>query len=209
MKKIIPSIIAKSRRELDEITGRILKFSGIFHLDVMDGRFVKNKSLFFDFRLPENKKYQAHLMIERPKTWIKKNAKKTDAIIFHYESLNSPDEVNEVINLIVSQKNGVGLAVNPETPARKIFPFMKKINFAVVMTVKPGRYGAGFLPETLKKIRQLKKEFPKIRIQADGGMNDETIPRTSEAGADFFTVGSFIQNSPDAGKTIKELKSFL
>lgn len=209
MKKIIPSIIAKSRKELDEVAGRILKFSGVFHLDVMDGRFVKNESLFFDFRLPEGRKYQAHLMVEMPETWIEKNAKKTDAIIFHYESLSSPDEVNEVIDLVASKNKRVGLAINPETPARKIFPFMERIDLAVVMTVSPGRYGAGFLPDALKKIRQLKKEFPKIGIQADGGMNDETIPLASEAGADFFTVGSFIQNSRDAGKTIKELKSLL
>ena len=208
MKKIIPSIISNSQKELNQLVKKILKFSDIFHLDVMDGKFVKNKSLSFPFRLPRNKRYQAHLMIDNPEKWIRKNTRKIDTTIFHIESLNSHDETEEIISLIKSKKSKVGIAVNPKTPIEKIFPYIEEISLVMIMAVNPGKYGAEFLPDTLKKISRLKK-FSKIKIQADGSMNDKTISKTSKAGADLFAVGSYIQKSEDIGKTIKDLKSKL
>ena len=209
MKEIIPSIIAKSQKELNEVMSKVSKFSNIFHLDIMDGKFVKNKSLSFPFRIPKNKKYQAHLMVNDPEKWIKKNTRKMSTIIFHMESLNFLKEADKIINLIKLKKSKVGVAVNPETPIKNLLPYLNKINLILIMTVSPGKYGAKFLPDTLKKIKRLKKINPKIKIQADGSMNQETISKTSKSGADLFTVGSFLQNSKDIGKAIKGLKSKL
>ena len=64
--RIIPALIAKSQKEFDERFSKIKNLSNTFHLDVMDGKFVKNRSLMFNFKLPKNKKYVAHLMIKNP-----------------------------------------------------------------------------------------------------------------------------------------------
>ena len=171
MKKIvIPSIIAKNQNELND---RISKVdSSVYQLDIMDGKFVKNKSLMFDFNIPKNKKYEAHLMILNPKLWVEKNSEKVDSIIFHFETTRNPEEL---IKLIKSKKKKVGIAIKPWTPVKKIEPFLEKINLVLVMTVNPGKYGSKFLPKTLDKIKELRKLKPKLNIEVDGGINDKTI----------------------------------
>ena len=90
MKKVVPSLIANTQKELEKRFDKVKNYSKVFHLDIMDGKLVKNKSLFFDFILPKKRfKYEAHLMISNPLGWVKKNWKKSDLIIFHIESLKN------------------------------------------------------------------------------------------------------------------------
>ncbi len=202
MKKvIIPSIIAKSQKELDE---RISKIdSDIYQLDFMDGKFVKNKSLMFEFKIPKEKKYEAHLMISNPKDWISKNWEKVDTIIFHFESVKNPEEI---IKLIKSKKRNVGIAINPKTPVKKLIPFLDEVSMILVMTVNPGRYGSKFLSRSLEKVKEIRKLKPELNIEVDGGINGKTIVRASKVGANSFVVGSYLQKSENAKKTLKELE---
>ena len=96
-KKIIPALIAKNQRELDEKFEKVEKHSETFQLDIMDGKFVKNKSLMFLWTLPKGKKYEAHLMIQNPESWILKNWKNIDMIIFHLESTKNPEVLIKII----------------------------------------------------------------------------------------------------------------
>lgn len=202
MKKIIPALIAKSQKELNQRFNKVKTISKIFHLDVMDGKFVKNKSLMFDFKLPKNKKYVAHLMIRNPENWINRNWRKADTIIFHFEATKNPESV---IDLIKSKKRKVGIAINPKTQVNKLEAYLKSVNVILIMTVNPGRYGAIFLPDTLKKVRQLRKMKKNLNIRVDGGINPKTIKSSSRAGADTFVSGSFIQKNKNPEKAIKEL----
>lgn len=206
MKQIIPSLIAKSQKELDLRFRKIKNYSKIFHLDVMDEKFVKNKSLMFDFNLPGGKKYIAHLMVSNPLGWIKKNWKKVDLIIFHIESLKSKAKVKEIIKLIKSKKKKVGIAINPKTSVKKIIPYLNSVDIVLIMTVNPGRYGSKFLPNTLKKVKELRKLKPKSDIRLDGGINLKTINLASKSGASSFVVGSYFQKSKDVKNAIKMLK---
>ncbi len=198
---VIPSIIANSQIELNE---RIkLVNSNVYQLDVMDERFVKNKSLMFNFKLPKGKRYEAHLMIANPENWIEKNLKKTNAIIFHIESTKNPDKI---IGLIKNKKIKVGIAINPKTPVSKIKIHLDEIDLVLVMTVNPGKYGSKFIPKTLEKVRQIRKLNPKIEIEVDGGINDKTIIKALSAGANRFVSGSYIQNSENPKKSFEKLK---
>jgi len=116
---ILPSIIAKNQKELHERLSNVYFFSK-FHLDVMDGKFVKNKSLQFNFKVPNYKKFEAHLMVKNPITWIKKNSKKVNTIIVHYES----DNTLKAIDLIRKKKKRVGLAINPKTNLSNILEYL-------------------------------------------------------------------------------------
>tara|TARA_Y100000310_G_C20174202_1_gene575088 strand:- start:37 stop:606 length:570 start_codon:yes stop_codon:yes gene_type:complete len=187
---ILPSIIANSQKEFDKRFEKVKSFSK-FHLDVMDGKFVKNKSLMFNFKLPKNKKFEAHLMVKNPKTWIKKHGRKVDNIIVHYESMKG-----------VSLSKKISLAINPKTSVNEIRPFLSKINKVLVMTVTPGKYGSKFLSSTLKKIKELKSKT----IEVDGGINPTTIKKAKKAGATQFVVGSYLQKSKDMKKSISKLK---
>ena len=206
---IIPSLIATNQKELDKRFDKVKSHSKVFQLDIMDGKFVKNKSLMFNFKLPKGKKYEAHLMVENPKSWISKNWKKTDLIIFHIESLKSNSEVREIIKLIKSKRKKVGIAINPMTRVKKIIPYINSINMILVMTVIPGRYGSEFLPNTLKKVKEIRKLKPKLNIGVDGGISEKTIYQARIAGATSFIVGSYLQNSKDVKISFKFLKDKL
>ena len=187
---IIPSIIANSQKEFDKRFEKVKSFS-TFHLDIMDGKFVKNKSLQFNFKLPKNKKFEAHLMVKNPKTWIKKHGRKVNSIIVHYESMKG-----------VTLSKKISLAINPKTSVNEILPYLSKIKKVLVMTVTPGKYGSKFLPSTLKKIKELKS---KVKIEVDGGMSPSTIKKVKKAGATKFVVGSYLQKN-DVKTAIKKLK---
>ena len=202
MKRIvIPSIIAKNQNELNNRISKVE--SSTYQLDIMDGKFVKNKSLMFDFSIQNDKKYEAHLMILNPKLWIEKNHGKVDTIIFHLESTKNPEEI---ISLIKSKKKKVGIAVNPGTSIEKIDSFLNKINTVLIMTVNPGRYGSKFLPKMLDKVKFLKKLKPKLNIEVDGGIDNKTIHKAFKSGANSFIVGSYLQKSENPKESIKELR---
>ncbi len=204
-KQIISSIIAKNQQELKKRIKKIINLKR-FQLDVMDGKFVSNKSLLFNFELPRLKKYEAHLMIKNPEKWINKNYKKVDTIIFHIESTKNP---LKIIKLIKNKKKNVGIALNPKTSINEIKPYLKNISLVLIMTVNPGKYGAKFLSSTLIKIEKLRKIKKDINIEVDGGINSETIIKVNKAGANLFVVGSYFQKSVNIKKDINKLKKIV
>ena len=206
-KEVIPSLIAKNQKELNERFSKIKSQFKIFQLDIMDGKFVKNKSLMFNFKLPKGKfKYEAHLMVKNPKVWIIKNWKKADTIIFHIESTN---DSKYLIKLIKSKKRKVGIAINPKTNVKKIIPFLNSIDMVLIMTVIPGKYGSKFLPNVLKKVKEIRKLKPKLNIEVDGGINNKTIARAKKAGANRFILGSYLQKSKNVKKAKGKLIEYI
>ena len=97
--QIIPSIIAKSQKELEERLNKVRNHASVIQLDIMDGRFVKHKSFGFDLKLPRMRcKVEAQLMVKNPEIWIKKNWKKADIIIPSFEGCKNFDYVLELIH---------------------------------------------------------------------------------------------------------------
>ncbi len=203
-KTIIPAIIAKNQKEFDERISRVLWYAHTIQLDVMDGTFVKNKSLMFDFKLPEKKiTYEAHLMMQNPLPWIKKNHKKFDTIIVHAES----NEVEKTIIFLKKLKKKIGIALSPDTFLSRLqFLPMKSIDMILIMTVEPGKYGSAFLPEVIPKICDARNIFKKKDIEADGGIDEKTISLVNHAGANRFVVGSFLQKSKDVKRDWRRLE---
>ena len=199
--KIIPSLIAKNQKEFDKRYKKVSKLSKTFHLDVMDGKFVKTHSLDFDLELPRIS-YDTHLMIKNPEEWIEDNYQFTKTIIFHLTAVKDP---KKIIKLIKSKKKKVGISINPEVSISKLKPYLKDINKVLVMTVHPGKYGARFLPKDIKKIQEIKKINKKVKIGVDGGINNKTIKKASDAGADFFIVGSYLQKAKSPKEALKKL----
>jgi ribulose-phosphate 3-epimerase len=201
--KVIPSIIAKNQEELNLRLNKI-KFSRTIHLDVMDGKFVKNKSLMFDFKLPKNKNYEAHLMLKNPLTWIKKHKSKISTIIIHHEIKN----LLPTIKTIKKYRKKLGLAINPETKINEI-KNINNLDRMLVMTVHPGKYGSKFIPNTKEKIKQLRKLYPNLNIEVDGALNPVRIKSLKKLGANLFVSGSYIQNSKNPKKAFQNLKNSL
>jgi len=208
MKKvIIPAIIAKNQQELETSLQRVHRYVEIIQLDIMDGKFVQNTSLNFDFTLPTTScHFEAHLMIEDPLTWITKYSSKVDTILVHYESCSHLDEV---IDHVREQKKRVGLVLNPDTPLKKIESYLSSLDQVLLMTVHPGFYGSKFLPEILKKIAQLRQMKPSYNIEVDGGITDKTITLVDKAGANMFVSGSYIVKASNVQDSIETLRKLL
>lgn len=204
--KIIPTLIAKDQKKLDYLFNRYKKHSKYFQVDIMDGKFVKNKSNWFNFKLPKNYFYEAHLMVENPERWVYKNFYKVNVIIANFEGLKDPFKL---ISFCRNKKKKIMFAVNPETSVNELNPYLKYLDGVLVLTVHPGRYGAKFLPETLEKIRRLRIIYKK-NIEVDGHQDPKNIRLCKKAGANLFAVGSYLKNSKDIGRSsMKELKNAL
>lgn len=208
MKKIIiPAIIAKSQEELNESVIKVQNYSQIIQLDFMDGLFVPNNSINFDFKIPKNNCIiEAHLMVKNPLEWIVKNCYKVDMILAHYETLINPQKIIDVVR---NEEKKIGFVLNPETPINKLSDYIEQLDQVLIMTVNPGFYGSPFIPEIVNKIAELRKIAPKLDIEVDGGITDKTINIVNKAGANLFVSGSYILKSKNVQLAFEKLKKLL
>ena len=195
--------MAKNQAELNADLKRLTDVVRELHLDVVDGKFANNKTLQFPFRLSKKFKYQAHLMIKQPEKWIKKNLHRIDLFIPHIEEIK---DVGDYILWMKKEKKKIAFALLPETKVLSIKKHLDKINIILVLTVHPGFYGSKFLKEKLKKIKQIKKINPKIKIIVDGGMHPATIDAAFKSGADWFVSGSYTTKAENPRERIRMLR---
>ncbi len=208
MKKIIvPSVIAEDQNQLDIILDILKYHRGWVQLDVMDGFFVENHSLDFDFELPcASLRFEAQLMVTNPRAWIARHGEKVERILAHYESLSDPEEfIREIKNRGIE----AGLALNPETRPENIRRLLPSVSQVLVMTVEPGSYGADFMPEMLDKVKKLRSWNGRIDIEVDGGIDPATIRQADEAGANLFVSGSYLVNSSEFSDRYHHLQSLI
>ena len=175
-------------------------------LDIMDGRFVSNTSLDFDFQLPSSFEYEAHLMVENPSGYMETLVDRVDWAILHVETLKDPEA-----EIRIFKENGfkVSLAANPGTPLEEILPHLDMLDGILVLTVNPGQHGAEYKPETLEKIRRLRGSGVALPIEVDGSVTPETILEIKNAGADVFACGSYLMKFDDVAKGIQSLRKVL
>lgn len=201
--KIIPAIIAKSQEELIEKINKVKHCADLIQLDIMDGVFVTNKSLNFDFELPKtDRRFEAHLMVANPDEWVRENWREVDVILIPIETCKDPAGLIEFLK----GKKKMGFALNPETPLKEIEGYLDKIDQVLIMTVSPGFYGRELIPETLEKVRELKKLNKNLDIEVDGGINHATIAKACEAGANLLVSGSYVTNAEDPKEAMEILK---
>jgi ribulose-phosphate 3-epimerase len=206
-KFVIPAIIAKNQEELNLRINKVKNFVKIIQLDFMDGVFVPNRSIDFNFEIPDvNCCFEAHLMVKNPLNWIVKHHSKIDTILAHYETLINPQKV---IDNVRNEGKKIGFVLNPETSLENIIDYIDQLDQVLIMTVNPGFYGSSFLPEIVNKISELRKIAPSLNIEVDGGITNKTIKIVDEAGANMFVSGSYVVKSPNVKNAIYSLKKFL
>ena len=196
-----------------------LETSGInyFHIDVMDGKIVKNdttnKMLEFSEYLNQisNLPLDVHLMVEDVESYIKSFAIFDPNIItFHLEAGKSKKEILKWIKILNENNIRVGISIKPNTKVEEIYEYLPFVHLVLVMTVEPGEGGQKLLPNTIEKIKELKKYIDEnnfeVDIEADGGINTENANIVREAGADMLVSGSAIINAEDYKEIIIKLK---
>ncbi|MEO0185766.1 MAG: ribulose-phosphate 3-epimerase [candidate division WOR-3 bacterium] len=211
--KVAPSIIAADFTKLKSEIRKIEKAGAdLIHLDIMDGVFVPNITfgpmIVETIRKMTDLELDAHLMIVNPEKYCERFIKAgVRWISFHVETV--PD-AKKCIRTIKQRKCRAGIAVNPETPLRKIMPFVRDLDFLLIMTVHPGFYGQKFIPGVLKKIEQARhfidKNNLRCLIQVDGGINEVNARIVARAGADILVAGAGVFKTKDYKKAIEALR---
>lgn len=204
---IKPSILSQTIQNFNERLKLVQKYSSSFHIDIMDGKFVKNKSVSCKElrKIKFKKKFEFHLMIKNPGKVLEEYIQlKPDTIIFHYESSKN---TQGIIKMIKKENIKVGIALNPETKVEHVFPYLPFIDCVLIMTVHPGFYGRRFIPSSLKKIKKLRKKDSGIPIEVDGSINPKTTQQVVKAGATVLVVGSYLfkHDFKDALQTLHSL----
>ena len=184
------------------------------HLDVMDGHFVDNISfgpvVVESLRPRTQLPFHTHLMIERPLQYLDEFlAAGSDLVVCHVEALDDPAAV---INAAHGAGRQVGVALNPETAAEAVYPYLTDIQLLLVMTVQPGFGGQPFRTEVLPKVRALRAEIEgrglSVPIGVDGGVNLETIGPAYRAGAEVMVAGKGLyQAAGDLSPVVVALRS--
>ncbi len=209
--KIIPTIFALNKKEFFERFEKLKNLSKELQIDFMDGKFVKSKSVNFNF-IPSLKKYpikfEAHLMTIFPEKYFKKLKQKGfSKIIFHIESKNTDSEVKKTISQAKKLKVKTYIALNPETKLQKIYPFLRLIDGVLLMGVHPGKEHQKLISSVYKKIKLLKTLDKNIAIQIDGGVSEKNAKKLFFAGANILNSGSFIYSARDPQLAINQLKN--
>ncbi len=182
------------------------------HIDVMDGRFVPNITIgpfIVDaVRKITDLTLDVHLMIEEPERYIADFASAgSDIITVHTESTR---HLHAVVTAIKKLGKKAGVSINPGTPVSALEEILTEIDLALVMSVNPGFSGQGFIPESLDKVRRVRKMLDdadsKAELQVDGGIKVANIADVAACGADVFVAGSAVYGSDDYGATIRAMK---
>ena len=183
------------------------------HLDVMDGVFVPNIS--FGFPVIDavakrcTKPLDVHLMIVQPERYVERVAK-TGAMMMnvHYEACT---HLHRTIQEIHAAGMKAGVTLNPATSLSQIEDVLCDVDMVLLMSVNPGFGGQKFIPQTVDKLKRLRKMIDEsgsqALIQIDGGVQAETAPLLVEAGADVLVSGSYIFKAADPIATIHSLKT--
>lgn len=181
------------------------------HLDIMDGKFVKNKTWTIgevEKILKDNKKkLDVHLMVNNPSKYISSYALlNTEYITFHAEAVKNKKEIIEEIK---NYGLKAGISIKPNTNIKEIEDILDEIDLVLVMSVEPGLSGQTFLESVLYKIEVLdklrKEKNYNYKIEVDGGINDTNITLLKERNVDIIVSASYLhENIKD---NLKKLQS--
>ena len=208
-----PSILGADFTKLGEQVAEVDKAGAQYiHLDVMDGAFVPSISfgmpVIKSLRPVTDRVFDVHMMVEEPGRYVEDIKKAgADLICVHQEACLHLDRTIAQIREAGLQ---TGVALNPATPVETLDVILPEVDMVLLMTVNPGFGGQKFIPNTLKKIEQLREMITRngasALIEVDGGVNPENAPLLQRAGADVLVAGSSVFKSPDMIKAIQELK---
>lgn len=180
------------------------------HVDIMDGKFVPNKTMPFsemkNIYKYTSKRLDVHLMVENPKEYIPLYAElNTEYITIHVEL---DEDIMESLELIKSYSIKAGLSIKPNTKVSELIPYLPYIDMILVMSVEPGAGGQAFIEESEERIKEIRALLNSYNIPAvinvDGGINGETVSKCRDS--DIVTAGSYIVNSDNFQEKISSLR---
>ena len=213
MVEILPSILAADFARLGEQIAA-LETAGcrMFHLDVMDGHFVPNFTIgppvVQSLRKASRAILDVHLMIDDPDTYAPVFiAAGADQVSVHQEACTHLDRT---LRMIRSEGAKAGVVINPGTPVDTLDDVLDIADYVLVMSVNPGFGGQQFIPNALRKVRQLaarrKERGLHFAIEIDGGVTRENIGKIVDAGVEWVVAGSSVFHTVNPPAAFEELR---
>ncbi|RWS26091.1 ribulose-phosphate 3-epimerase-like protein [Leptotrombidium deliense] len=209
--KIGPSILNANLADLGAECEKLMKAGADYlHLDVMDGHFVPNITFGHPVvkclrrQIGGKPFFDMHMMVAEPEKWIVPMYDAgADQYTFHIEATR---DAAACVRKIKENQMKVGIGIKPKTPIDVVLPFIKDVDVILIMTVEPGFGGQKFMSEMMPKVRSLRKEFPYLDIEVDGGVGPETIIECADAGANMIVSGTAVIQADDQQSVIKYMK---
>ena len=216
-KYISPSLLAANKDKLEEEI-KLVESLGVeyIHWDVMDGKFVPNKS----YTVEQVKRFSkchkmindVHIMVVDPEVEGPQFASAgADIVTFHIEAVDfNKSKTLDIINDLHRHGIKAGLSLKPNTKVEEVLPYLEHLDLILVMSVEPGLGGQKFIPSALEKIRVLRQYIDSHHltclIEVDGGINGETGKLCREAGVDILVAGSYLFGHDDIKERVKSLR---
>jgi ribulose-phosphate 3-epimerase len=201
-KRVVPAVLAKSEDELEHQINVLGNLTDLIQIDYVDGKLIPietycQPTMLTNLKFPAA--FEVHLMTKNPviyvEAWHQAGATR---VIGHVEAMENQRVFIEKVTYF---KLSPGLAIQVDTPVEAIeADLIPELDTILIMGHRIGIQGAEFEDSALEKIARLRKKYPELNIEIDGGVNSDNIAQINEAGANFFVVGSGLLQSPDPRK---------
>jgi ribulose-phosphate 3-epimerase len=211
-KHVAPSILSADFARLGDQVREVMDAGArVIHVDVMDGHFVPPITMgplvvgsLREQVAEAGGMLDVHLMIERPERHVDEFARAgADSITVHFEAT---PHVHYAVKAVREAGCLPGVAITPSTPVEALAEVAEDIEIALCMTVNPGWGGQPFILSAAGKVERLRSQLPTgVAIEVDGGIDEETAPRCSAAGARLFVAGSSVFGDADPGEAYRRV----
>ena len=184
------------------------------HCDVMDGKFVPNKTIDHKtvgkINKITHKPLDVHLMVQKPWRVVGKYIKNgADIISVHYEAFDSSKLLQKTLCKIRRKGAFASIVINPSTQIKDIESFLPYCDMVLVMSVEPGKSGQIFIPQTLQKLEELQKVIKKqginLVVEVDGGVNLDNAPELKSLGANIIVMGMALYSSENKLQLVEQI----
>jgi ribulose-phosphate 3-epimerase len=209
--KVAASILSADHAYLADQIKLVERYVELIHIDCMDAHFVPVLSVgpvvVESVRRVTDLPLHCHLMVERPEVLFPDFAQAgADIVTCHWEATPDP-----AATIAQAEHLGMkaGLAVNPDTSVKEVFPYLETLDRVLVMSVNPGWAGQSFIEDALPKIEAVREEIDRqglsVEVEVDGGINERTASRCLAAGATVLAAASSIFKAVDPGEAARRL----